>query len=65
MMVDIIKKSDTELHKSLIEKCEALRNFRFSGAGTKTRNVKEGMQLKKEIARILTERSKRARSKKE
>lgn len=48
-------KSDKDLHKLLVEKREALRNFRFGIAGTKTRNVKEGRGLKKEIARVLTE----------
>lgn len=48
-------KSDNELYKTLIEKRAALRDFRFGTAGTKTRNVKEGMALKREIARILTE----------
>ncbi len=36
------------------EKRLALRNFRFSVAGSNTRNVKEGKSLKKDIARILT-----------
>ena len=60
-MVDLQKKNEKELRKDLVEKQEALRSFRFGVAGTKTRNVKEGMQLRKEIARILTELSVRTR----
>lgn len=49
-------KQDTkELIKMLAEKKEALRNFRFNIAGGKIRNTKEGRDLRKEIARILTE----------
>ena len=58
-MAELKGKSDTELGKLLVEKREALRSFRFSIAGTKTRNVKEGKNLRKEIARILTERKMR------
>ncbi len=38
----------------LIEKREALRVFRFSMSGGKVKNLKEGQNLKKEIAQILT-----------
>ncbi len=48
-------KTTTELEKTLADKREALRNFRFGLAGSKVRNVKEGKELKREIARILTE----------
>lgn len=54
-MADLKGKSGIELGKLLVEKREALRAFRFGIAGTKTRNVKEGKNLRKEIARILTE----------
>lgn len=54
-MATVKNKSDIDLQKLLIEKQEALRNFRFSIAGTKTRNVKKGRTTKREIARILTE----------
>ncbi len=57
---DLAKKNNDDLNKSLKEKKEALRNFRFGIAGGKTRNTKEGRDLKKEIARILTELRKRA-----
>lgn len=48
-------KSEKDLAKALYEQREALRNFRFGTAGSKTRNVKEGRKAKKEIARIMTE----------
>jgi len=48
-------KSVQDLSKALYEQREVLRNFRFGIAGSKTRNVKEGMKAKKEIARIMTE----------
>jgi ribosomal protein L29 len=51
-------KTKEDLVKSLYEKREALRSFRFGEAGSKTRNVKEGNALRKEIARILTELNK-------
>ena len=46
---------EIELAKMLAEKREAFRSFRFSVAGSKSKNVKEGMNLRKDIARILTE----------
>lgn len=51
-------KNKADLVKALYEKREALRAFRFGEAGSKTRNVKEGGALRKEIARILTELNK-------
>lgn len=53
-MKDLIKKTDKELTTLLAEKRLALRAFRFSVAGSNVRNVKEGLVLKKDIARILT-----------
>jgi ribosomal protein L29 len=50
------KKED--LIKSLYEKRENLRNFRFGEAGAKTTNVKQGSALRKDIARILSELNK-------
>lgn len=44
-----------ELQKALTDKREALRSFRFGGAGSRSRNVREGRGLRKEIAQILTE----------
>lgn len=51
-------KMKEDLVKSLYEKREALRAFRFGEAGSKTRNVKEGNGLRKDIARIMTELNK-------
>lgn len=53
-MKDLIKKTEKELKILLSEKREALRAFRFSMAGGKIKNLKEGANLKKEIARIMT-----------
>lgn len=53
-------KKREELIKALAEKREVLRNFRFGIAGSKTRNVKEGSNAKKDIARILTELNRNA-----
>ncbi|MFZ2523020.1 MAG: 50S ribosomal protein L29 [Minisyncoccia bacterium] len=53
-MKDFIKKTEKELSTLLAEKRLALRNFRFAIAGSNARNVKEGMLLKKDIARIMT-----------
>ncbi len=47
-------KTKEELHKELREKHEALKNFRFGIAGSKVRNVREGRNLRKDIARIET-----------
>lgn len=54
-MADITSKSIETLQAELAEKREALRVFRFGGAGSRSRNVREGRNLRKEIARILTE----------
>ncbi|PIP87134.1 50S ribosomal protein L29 [Candidatus Campbellbacteria bacterium CG22_combo_CG10-13_8_21_14_all_36_13] len=59
MTKELSKKTDAELKKELFEKKESLRKFIFSMSGSKTRNVKEGRDTKKEIARILTEINKR------
>jgi ribosomal protein L29 len=54
-IVDLKKKNKADLKKLLTDKRKALQNFRFSISGSKTRNVKEGKALRKEISRILTE----------
>lgn len=51
---DIKNKTHSDLTKMLNEKRDALRAFRFGAAGAKTKNVKEGKLLRKDIARILT-----------
>ncbi len=52
-----------DLAKLIAEKREGIRNFRFGSTGSKTKNVKLGMTLRKDIARIMTELSLRAREK--
>ncbi len=54
-MKGLEKKTEKELHKALAEKRESLRSFRFDTTGTKVKNVKEGLNTKKAISRILTE----------
>ena len=48
-------KKTEDLAKLLSEKRELLRMFRFGISGSKTKNMKEGKGLRKEIAQILTE----------
>jgi ribosomal protein L29 len=47
-------KTTTELQGILSEKREALHSFRFAMAGSKTKNVKTGRTVRKEIAKILS-----------
>ncbi|MSU74083.1 hypothetical protein EXS56_03005 [Candidatus Kaiserbacteria bacterium] len=54
-MVDITKQDVAELQKQITDKREALRVFRFGGAGSRTRDVRAGRTLRQEIARALTE----------
>lgn len=54
-MADFTKQSVEDLQKAVTEKREALRAFRFGGAGSRSRNVREGRTLRKEVAQILTE----------
>lgn len=58
--MDYQVKTKEELHRMVSEHREKLRVFRFAMAGSKTKNVKEGHALRKDIARMLTELSKRA-----
>lgn len=51
---DISNKTAADLTRLVAEKREALRAFRFGSAGAKSKNVKEGMSLRKDIARIMT-----------
>ena len=46
---------DADLKKEAAAKREALRTFRFGESGSRTRNVREGRGLRREVARILTE----------
>ena len=54
-MADIKTQNVEDLKTAVAEKRAALRQFRFGGAGSRTRNVREGRTLRKEVARILTE----------
>lgn len=54
-MSTLAEKNVNELKKLLTEKQKGLYEFRFAISGTKTRDVKEGMRLRREIAQILTE----------
>ena len=54
-MKEIINKNTSDLNRLIAEKREALRSFRFGTAGSKTKNVKEGRGIRKDIARIMTE----------
>ncbi len=56
-MKDLKSKTENELVKLLTDKETALNAFRFGSNHSKKRNVKEGRELKKDIARILTEMS--------
>ncbi|MCX6712215.1 MAG: 50S ribosomal protein L29 [Candidatus Vogelbacteria bacterium] len=52
--IDLTTKSEAELKKLLGEKREALTKFKFGISGSRTKNVKEGKNTRRDIARILT-----------
>ena len=52
---EIRKMSESELEKLLMEKRAHVRQFRFDVAGSKVKNIKEGNNARKDVARILTE----------
>ena len=54
-MATLEKHSIEDLQKMIADKREALRVFRFEGAGSRTRDVRSGRNLRKEIAQALTE----------
>lgn len=60
MSKEIREQKHEDITKSLRDKEGALRQFRFNIAGSKTRNVREGRDLRHEIARLKTELSRRA-----
>ena len=62
-MEEIRKMHEGDLRKGLIGAREALKDFRFGIAGSKIRNMKEGKNLKSDIARYLTELYERTHSK--
>lgn len=49
-----------DIQKEIAQMREALRVFRFGEAGSRTRNVREGRKLRRDIARLLTELRARA-----
>ena len=56
---DITKKATDELHVLSNSLREELRTFRFGGAGSRKRDVKQGRTLRADIARVETELSAR------
>lgn len=52
---DIKTQKTEELFKALAEKKESLRVLRSNVGTNKSKNVKEQMSIKKDIARLLTE----------
>ena len=59
MADELTKETPESLSKMIADKREALRVFRFEGAGSRRRNVREARNLRKEIARVMTELSAR------
>ncbi len=53
-MKDILKNDKEQMKKLLAEKKQALQQFRFNMQGSKVKNVREGRNMKKDIARINT-----------
>ncbi|MFZ2072612.1 MAG: 50S ribosomal protein L29 [Minisyncoccia bacterium] len=47
-----------ELKKKLIDLQESIRVLRFKSEGSKSKNVKEPVSLRKQVARVLTELNK-------
>ena len=55
MANEIKNKTVEHLRKEISDTQEKLREIRFGGAGSRSRNVKEGRNLRREVARSLTE----------
>ena len=60
-MKELRKKSVKDLNEMLREKREELRAFRFKSAGSRTRNVRDGRNIRHAIAHILTELNSRSK----
>jgi len=58
-MTDFSKHTTADIEKEIAEKRDALKSFRFGEAGSRARNVREGRNLRKDIARLMTELSSR------
>jgi ribosomal protein L29 len=54
-MAEMKKETPESLKKMVVDMREKLRVFRFEGEGSRRRNVREGRELRKNIARALTE----------
>lgn len=52
---DITKKSTEDLVKDITEKREEIRKIRFTTAGAGAKDVMKFRNLRKEVARLLTE----------
>ena len=55
-----VVKTEKELAALVREKQISLQKFRFGISGSKVKNVKEGKNLRKDIARLMTEINKQA-----
>jgi ribosomal protein L29 len=53
-------KTIEHLKKEVVDMQEKLRTIRFGGAGSRSRNVKEGRNIRRDVARALTELRARA-----
>ncbi len=62
MMEEIRKKNNADLVKYLEEKREELRGLRFGASGSGVRNTHAQEQVRKEIARIMTDINARKRA---
>jgi ribosomal protein L29 len=54
-MSDLSSKSIEALQTELATAREALRSFRYASAGSRSKNVREGREIRRQIARLLTE----------
>lgn len=54
-MATLSDKSIESLQGELTAARASLRTFRYASAGSRTKNVREGREIRKNIARLLTE----------
>lgn len=54
MKKELAKKNKSEMEKELDEKLVLIHSIRFGAAGSKSKNVKEQRNLKRDIARLKT-----------
>ncbi len=58
--IQSLREADTkDLQKMALEKRESIRQIRFGASGSKSRNVREAREIRRDVARISTEISKR------